>query len=68
MEVISFGGRSEASQLGVYSSDQIRSQPNADASQMDRAHQQATAHEPTSYSGTKHLYRNLFYHLFLMMK
>jgi hypothetical protein len=54
-EVISFGGISEDSQRGVRSSNRIRDQPNADATQMERAQQQASARDPSSFSGKKHL-------------
>jgi hypothetical protein len=54
-EVIAFGGILEDSQLKVRSSCRIRAHPNADASQMDRAQQQAAARDPLSFSGTKHL-------------
>jgi hypothetical protein len=53
--VISFGGISEGSQRGVRSSNRIRDQPNADATQMERAQQQASARDPSSFSGKKHL-------------
>ncbi|KAK1613558.1 hypothetical protein QYE76_019075 [Lolium multiflorum] len=36
-EVISFGGISRGSDMGIRSSDRIRAQPNADATQMERA-------------------------------
>jgi hypothetical protein len=54
-DVISYGGISEKSQLGVRSSNRIRAQPNADSSIMERAQQQASARDPSSFSGTKHL-------------
>jgi hypothetical protein len=54
-DVIAYGGISEESQLGIRSSSRIRAQPNADATQMDRAQQQASVRDPAFYSGTKHL-------------
>jgi hypothetical protein len=54
-EVIAYGGISKESQLKVRASNRIRAQPNADTSQMDRAQQQASARDPSFYSGTKHL-------------
>ena len=49
-EVISFGGMTEEAALGVRSSKRIMAQPNADATQMDRAKQRAQARD--NYSGT----------------
>jgi hypothetical protein len=54
-EVISFGGISEGSQRGVRSSNRIRDQPNANATRMERAQQQASARDPSSFSGKRHL-------------
>jgi hypothetical protein len=54
-EVIYFGGISEGSQRGVRSSNRIRDQPNVDATQMERAQQQASARDPSSFSGKKNL-------------
>jgi hypothetical protein len=54
-EVISFGGISEGSQRGIRSSNQIRDQFNADATQMEHAQQKASARDPSSFSGKKHL-------------
>jgi hypothetical protein len=54
-DVIAFGGISEVKARGSRSSNRIRDQPNADLTQMERAQQQASARDPSSYSGTKNL-------------
>jgi hypothetical protein len=52
-EVVAFGGIEDASARGIQSSERIRAQPNADLSQLERAQQQASARDPSHYSGTK---------------
>jgi hypothetical protein len=52
-EVVAFGGIEDASARGIRSSERIRAQPNADLSQLERAQQQASARDPSHYSGTK---------------
>jgi hypothetical protein len=51
-EVIKFGGISEKSAVGVRSSERIRSQPNADLSQMERAQERAQIRDYGATSGT----------------
>jgi hypothetical protein len=50
-EVISFGGISRCSDMGMRSSDHIRRQPNADATQMERAMDLAQRRDDTSGQG-----------------
>jgi hypothetical protein len=50
-EVISFGGISRCSDMGMRSSDRIRRQPNADATQMERAMDLAQRRDDTSGQG-----------------
>jgi hypothetical protein len=54
-EIIDYGGISERSQLCIRRSNRIRAQPNADSPQLERVQQQAAAHDPASFSGTKYL-------------
>jgi hypothetical protein len=48
-EVIAYGGISTNAALGVWSSERIRTQPNADATRLERAKQVAQAwYSPSS--------------------
>jgi hypothetical protein len=53
--VIAFGGISEVDVSCIRSSDHIWAQPNADMTQLERTQQQASARDPSHYSGTKNL-------------
>nr|XP_051199363.1 uncharacterized protein LOC127312853 [Lolium perenne] len=55
-EVISFGGISRGSDMGLRSSDRIRRQPNADATQMERAMDLAQRRDDTSGQGYSQSY------------
>jgi hypothetical protein len=52
-EVIAYGGIFAKAALGVRSSERIRAQPNADATQLERAKQVALAWDSPLVSGTK---------------
>jgi hypothetical protein len=65
-DLISYGGITEESQLGVPSSNRIRAHPNADATQMEHVQQQVSTRDPSSLSGKKHLNKFL-YHFSCMM-
>jgi hypothetical protein len=52
-EVIAFGGIPESAVLGVRTSERIKAQPNADATQLERAQSHAQARDDILYSGNK---------------
>ncbi|KAM0861144.1 hypothetical protein ACQ4PT_046077 [Festuca glaucescens] len=52
-EVIAFGGIPESAVLGVGTSERIKAQPNADATQLERAQSHAQARDDILYSGNK---------------
>jgi hypothetical protein len=52
-EVINFGSILDSSTIGVRSSEQIKAQPNCDATQLERAQLQAKARDPSNFLGTK---------------
>lgn len=55
-KVIDYGGIPEATVLGVRTSERIKAQPNADATQLERAQQNAQAREDILYSGSPYGY------------
>jgi hypothetical protein len=52
-EIIAYGGIPESAVMGVRTSARVQAQPNTDATQLERAQQQAQTRDDILYSGTK---------------